>query len=804
VPLVADRFLVDAEEDVIDLATGESVRLTMTASLSREAARQRAAMCDQLSVLRHPLLVPLVDYGCVGRDWFEAHAIVPPLCVRGADARRAALHLVRFLGRSGVALTGDAAGRHVRPSVEGSSEGWRPIGIVHHSRSAIESLRTVLECNGPPGVTAITLQGREGAGLRTARLELARVARLAGYAVIDSRFGPLPDVVAAARHLCVFDWLTRPSPLPSILAIAAASGVRRHAWIRFCRRPADRSASLELEPLIMRDLVNIVYVDEELGPSAAEVRVAAAVARGLPGALTTALARPRPGGGAAWVHETAPAYLTRTPDPEAEPIGPRADRGAGVGRLERAASAALSLAARGRHARAARVLRRCAEALAVRGARAASASVWCALGELHLARGRPVLAAEAFDRARHSATESAAMTRALVGVGRAHLDQGHISDAEAVFRTALLANKDPVHQTASRSGLAFTLFLRRRFDAAEQALDGRSPALLSRIRLAAGDLAGAAAAAADAVRAAGGDAAATADAHAAAACVEAALHRGPEACRHAEIANEAARRTREPASIWQTAAETARALSTCRVVVDPARRRRILRMAQRLPGLAAARIRAAMQGPNQEDVDLRRFVERSGATLLLPPGDDRSDLIQHFQALADAIHATPDELSGLQAIASDILRAADACSVSIRSARLGRIVASAGRSWPSEAALTAPLLEGADGTLKGGVTPEAAEPVRAAGSVLGSVAVRWVSGANPPPGRIKDLLRVAAATAVPLLRALTVPNAECVSTESQFPDALLGRGPAAERVREAIRRAAAAPYPVLIEGGIDR
>jgi DNA-binding NtrC family response regulator len=204
--------------------------------------------------------------------------------------------------------------------------------------------------------------------------------------------------------------------------------------------------------------------------------------------------------------------------------------------------------------------------------------------------------------------------------------------------------------------------------------------------------------------------------------------------------------------------------------------------------------------PNDEDADLRRFVDRSGATLLLPPEDDRSDLIQRFQALADAIHATPDELSALQAIASEVLRASDACSFVIRSTRLGRIVANAGRAWPSEAALTQPLLDGADGVVRGGVTPEAAEPVRAAGSVLGSVAVRWVSGANPPPAKVRDLLRVAAATAVPLLRAVTLPVAECSSTESQFPDALLGRGPAAERVREAIRRAAAAPYPVLIEG----
>src|SRR5262249_13671346 len=183
---------------------------------------------------------------------------------------------------------------------------------------------------------------------------------------------------------------------------------------------------------------------------------------------------------------------------------------------------------------------------------------------------------------------------------------------------------------------------------------------------------------------------------------------------------------------------------------------------------------------------------------------DRSDLIQRFQALADAIHATTDEASALRAIAADILRASAACSLVIRSNRLGRIVASAGRSWLSEAALTQPLLDGADGVVKGGSAPEAAEPVRAEGCVLGSIAVRWMTGANPPPVKARDLLRVAAAAAVPLLRALTAPIAVCAAAESQFADAELGCGVVAERLREAIRRAAAAPYPVLIEGGIDR
>src|ERR1051326_6808804 len=236
-PIIANRFLVDDRHGAIDLATGETVRMTVDTSRARAEASERAAMCDRLAALRHPLLVPLVDYGCAGEDWFEAHAVVSALRVSGADARRAALHLVRFLRREGVVLTGEAAGRHVRPAMEGRSAGWRPIGIVLHWRPAFDAIRAVLECDGPLGVTAIAIHGAEGSGLRTARLQLARIARLAGYAVIDSRFGTLPDALERARHVCVFDWLASAPGLPPMLSIAAAAGAYRHVWIRFCRQP---------------------------------------------------------------------------------------------------------------------------------------------------------------------------------------------------------------------------------------------------------------------------------------------------------------------------------------------------------------------------------------------------------------------------------------------------------------------------------------------------------------------------------------------------------------------------------------
>jgi DNA-binding NtrC family response regulator/tetratricopeptide (TPR) repeat protein len=799
--LVADRFLVDEEEGILDLATGETVRLTIAPALSRTERAARSALCDRLCLVRHPLLIPLIDYGGEGPDFFEAHSCLPPLRVSGADARRAALHLVRFLSRVGATLTADAAVRHVRPAIDGAASGWRPIGTVLKWRPQLDEIRTVLESAGPPGVTAIAVHAPEGSGLRTARLQLARAARLAGYAVVDSRFGALPELLFPPRHLCVLDWLTVSPALPVLLSVAGAAGAHRHAWIRFSRQPIRGAGSLELEPFVMRDLMDVVFADPDLGPTEAEVKLAAVHARGRPASLISALCTTRASREASWVHETSPEYFPSMAH-QIETHVPLVDRGAGVGRLIRAADAAVALAHRGRHARAVRVLARAAEGLDVRGARAEAARAWCALGQVHLARGRPRAALKEFRHALTAGPDPETALRALVGTGRAALELGNLPDAEAAFRTATLAAEHGALAESACVDLAFTLFLRRRFDAACEVLGARSPALLSRIEWTRGDLSAAAGAAHQAIDAAkdAHDASASAEAHVAAARIAASLGDVEAVRRHDVLAREAARRMRRPVVAFRVAADVLSALERCGAVVRPERKRRLLRVARGLPPLVAAQIRAAVGGDAGDATELRRFVEQSGAVVLMPEHDDRSDLIERFRALVDAIHATPDEASALQAIAGDLLTAASACSVVIRSSRVGAIVASAGRGWPGETPLTQPILEGGEGVFREGVAPEAAEPVRAARSTLGSIAVRWVSGSSPRAPRARDLLRVAAAAAVPLLRAFTVAQPQAGAGESQFPDHLLGRGSSAERVRDAVRRAATAPYPVLIEG----
>jgi DNA-binding NtrC family response regulator/tetratricopeptide (TPR) repeat protein len=794
-PLIADRFLRLKEGgEVVDLATTEVVQLALEPAPAK--TRERAATCDRLAGVRHPLLLPLLDYGMHGARWFEAHARLPALRVPAGHARRAALHLVRFLRAAGVELDARTSSRCVRPAIETAADSWRPVGVFLQSRPALEVIRSVIEAPGPPGVTAITVHAPEGGGLRTARLVVARAARLAGFVVLDSRFGALEDALTPPRHLCVLDWLTPAAVLPAALSHAAAAGGRRHLWIRFCRHPVTGGGAMGLEPLMTRELTAAIYVDAEFSLSAAEVRGAVPAARGWPGALIASLSSSCTGGrargGAGWLHETAPEYVV---DPRPERAHKPA--GAGIARLERAVAAAVTIAARGRHARAQRVLGRCAEALAARGALHAAAAASRALGDLLLTRGQLEKALSAFDRARRWSQTPVESTDALLGTARALTEQGRFYDAEAAFRTAMLAESGSDRNVEARRGLALILYLRGRLDAAEEALDARDDSLQSRILRAKGDLAGAAQATARAIREAPGMVPARAcEAHLAAAHVHAALGQEDEARRHARAAVETGRRSKVPALRLRAAAGAI----ACGVAGGGSARRRLLSAARRLPPLSAAWVRAALRRDGEEDPDLARFIEMSGAVTLGRAPHPAPDLIDRFQALLDAIHDSPDEAAALQVIAADLLTAVDGCSVVIRSARLGKQAATAGRPWTGEEALTQSVLDGGCAMFRDGLTPEAVEPVRSAGSVLGSIAVRWAPGARPPAPRAKDLLRVAAAAAAPMLKALRAAPPAADEQAHHYPDELLGRGAAADRVRDAIRRAALAPYPVLIEG----
>jgi len=93
---------------------------------------------------------------------------------------------------------------------------------------------------------------------------------------------------------------------------------------------------------------------------------------------------------------------------------------------------------------------------------------------------------------------------------------------------------------------------------------------------------------------------------------------------------------------------------------------------------------------------------------------------------------------------------------------------------------------------------ESASPVRYAAEVIGALWCRWSAGMSIAPQQASTLLGMAAAAAAPSVR-LALARAAPVARVNTIPE-LVGESAAMDAVREAIVRAAASPFPVVIEG----
>jgi hypothetical protein len=76
-----------------------------------------------------------------------------------------------------------------------------PVGVFLQMRPRSTSIRSVIGVAGTAGRHRDHGARAGGIGLRTARLQIARAARLAGFVVIDSRFGAL-DEALVPRGIC--------------------------------------------------------------------------------------------------------------------------------------------------------------------------------------------------------------------------------------------------------------------------------------------------------------------------------------------------------------------------------------------------------------------------------------------------------------------------------------------------------------------------------------------------------------------------------------------------------------------------
>ena len=816
--LLADRFL-RVRDAWFDIATGLQVEVTIRSAASRHAQLAWADRCAMLARLRHPLLNPLVDYGVAGSaSLFEAHMVLPSVIVRPACAPRMVRHACRFLQAHGITLDAGAARLTFRAVLaSATARRCRPVGLVLQPRSADDEVGELAGAALPGGATCVRIASPPGAGLRTFISAAARIARCAGYVPVCPgalvRWPSLFDELAQ-RHVFILSSADPPAfesaALVRLLARVGLHSTRAHICLTF-DRGLPRATDCRLEPMGIRAMTTMTYVDPEYGPSAAEILAAARRSDGLPGRFLSELGvRPLEAtpSRSSTVHEARPEYVAGPPGAMAPALRrPGSKRRLG-GSLDRAPGRARTLEAQGRHAAASRLLLRAARVLHGRGEVAAAARCWLQLGWLARRRALTERALAHAERARAASTDAAVATEAGCLTAVCWTDQARLPQAEAALRaldaaaraTGAASQTDPGRARIG-CALARVLYwqgrhaeaadhLRPLTTHADPSVSSEALARLSRSLAALGDLSGALNAAREANRRAAGAADVTLRLAGERAMTEALLAAGDiEGVRaHAACGLEAAAAAKRPLTVLHLRAMLLRALGRSggtepgSARVEAALTRALRRP---IPALLRQTIEAARQ----------TTIPQGGHGLCLPatsPG--------HVEAFLEIAQRSPDDETAVAEVAATLCERVGAVSVAVLTASDTRVIAAAGRPWRDKSAAAVQALStGRSAGLDDPRQPrEAAEPVRCGGELVGAIACRWVLGAVAIPGPIGIALRGASLAIASHVRAL----ADRVPAEpppSVWGD-LLGDSAVAVALREAVMRASRAPFPVLIEG----
>ena len=747
--------------------------------------------CGELARLRHPLLNPLLDWGvAAGNRVFEAYAINTETRARGVAAESALDHVVRFLRASGVSLDRARSRRAVRPLAPGA-DGWiRPVGLRLQTRSALDAIEESLDSALGAGPVLVTVTAPDrGSGLKTLQGLAARAARVRGYLPVSPEtLARFPGLVATLRqrHLCL---LLGPGSTRQSLALAArllaeiAGTSRSHRVLRFERGPHVRNA-VPLGPMATRALIGMVHADDEHGPGEGELFTAARVADGNPGRFVEALSR-------GFEHVSRPMIVHESPADYAAPLHTNAapaETPRVLGSALRAMGRAATLVRAGRHASASRILERACRVLEARGRRIEAAGCAWHLGALAMDRGRPDVARQRFAQGRAFAGDAATEVACLVGEGLALTDLDQLVEAEAVLRgavaTAALAASGGSKVTAA-AALARCLYWQERYPEAigvatsfreadaEPSARVRLLAVLSRAeaRLRRGAPAVASARAAVALASTVEDPGARASAQLALA----------QSLAVAGDPTGAAAACAAAAAIAQSAH-----LPLCRA-------RAALIRGEWLPDEAVPREARAL-----DRLHLPPLLTRRRAALRAAAGGTRKEPVHEVESLLDLSQRSGDDRSALGAICHAVAERLRTSSLAIV-ANGDRVLQQHGRNLATLPAMVRETLASGSRTSPEALREprEASEPVRYGGEVIAAIVCRWPAGTALDVADAKVVLRAAALSAASPARALLdVPVPEPPSAWND----LIGTSPAAVTLRDAVSRAARAPFPVLIEG----
>jgi len=723
------------------------------------------------------------------------------------------------------------------------------VGLAAIERPAISALTEMFAQDAGTHPRIAALWGPPGSGKRAAARTLARAARVNGFIPVDACL----MVTTGVRFADV--WCER-----SVFIIAHATARATSGWralLELVSRVAQPHALLltgEVEqPGI--DGVSIGRVPADtlvaaIRPSViderllARIRRAADDSRGLPGRFCHALWGRMSTGShdrrdrqmiSARVAETpvvyAPEDLVATAEAGqmSRPAGAMWPGTAEVATLRRRTEAAMRQLTSGRHEPGARLLRQLVSAFGRRDMWIDAAAGGLALARAQLRRGRVADAqatlAETRQYAQRSGQESILLDVAIA-CGKAWIDAARLDDAESVLGAALTAARasgDTARTAVAAIAMARTLFWRGRYDEAIAMLCGVSgvddldltiaighTVLHARCRVAQRDISRAISLVTRAIEraAASGDQTLIARAHSGGAFVYLAVNDTTAVERHVASAVAAARAAHDPLEAIRARlllAEAARRNGTRSVALSLVQR---LARRDRMPPLIAARCRlvadlAVAGNSTRTIVDKHVRSTGLGALALYATESQRATaanpLVDDLVAIVHACQAADDEVTVLTEVCRrvrDRLRAAAvACVLVARAER--RVIASDGARMDGAIAETVAAAGITIAPYLASDRIEAAAPVQYGGVTLGAICARWTVGSTSDRSRASGVLTAAAAAIAPIVSvASTRLNQPVISRAND----VLGVAASIVELRQAIERAAAAPFSVLIEG----
>jgi DNA-binding NtrC family response regulator len=697
----------------------------------------------------------------------------------------------------------------------------------------------------PPIPRAIALWGPPGSGVRTMVLELARHARVNGFVPIDVSSGRLslrgiePDLRGRSLFLIASEmasgwrlWLHR-----------LQRSARPHVLLFASHREIAGVDGVSAAPLSREQLVEAVL------PTSAAIRVrlleAARAAKGIPGWFVAEVWGHR---GEYRVPRSLPSRVAEQPasyGDAADSTLPVVSTGGhpptvrhpkDTAALQSRLGEAAALLARGRHEPGTRLLRQVLGHLDRRGDVDAVIRGTIMLAKAFVRRGRARDAQNALDSVseplalRDSASD--VWLEAAVLRGSVSIDLGRLDDSEMILQGALRAARslrDRAWEGEARLALSRCLFWRGRYDEASRLLEPvesaggfaghtreRAVLMASRIAIGRGDLAGAVSRAVGALEGARecGDPARVARAACASTLARRAVGDLVAASLDAAECVKAARVARHPLRALRARILAAESASDG----PPTRISRALR--QRLAHLDVGQLPATMRarcellravfplsGRNGMPVDeavrkvsaatglaaMSIYAPRIGPPRVLNPAHaSLGDFLEIVTSCQSALEGN----GVLESVIRKLKQQLNAVAVACVSADGRTICSDGGRVTTriAERVLAAQTIvpHSCDGHIEGGAT------VVYAGETIAALLARWAPGGPTDDiDRSAAILTLAAAAVAPAVAEALSDLRRRAATPQ---DDILGRTEAVEKVRRLIEQAAAAPYPILIEG----